>query len=1355
MDIGTESVGMACTDEQYNLLRAKGTDLWAVRLFDAAQDASERRAKRTSRRRLQRRKQRIDLLQSVFAPFMQDETFFLRLNNSGFYEEDKDERLKTRFSLFADADYTDGDFYQRYPTIFHLRKALIDGTDINVDLRHYYLALHHIVKYRGHFLFEGENMGDLRDIQKLFQTYNDCIENYGLDETLLLSTEKAEAFKALALARKGLNDKKKEANALFGAAADGQKEMLALLLGSSVSFKKLFGKDYAERYKDQKSFSFKGLTDENFDALGADVEEDHFDLLRVARDIYNFTVFEKILEGNDYISDAMVEIYEKHQADLRLLKNFVKANYPQDVYYKIFRSTKETANYVNYIGYTQTKNCKKSVQKQRDKQEFYKFLKKTLGSAAEDQETLDRILADIENGNFLPKILHADNGLFPHQINGMELNEILRNLAKQYPKFAQKDGDGYSPNEKIQEIFRFKIPYYVGPLNATGTNAWMQRKDGKTGKITPWNFDEIVDRAKSNEGFIRRMTNKCTYLHGQDVLPKGSMYYQAFDTLNQINRLTVCGAAISVQLKQEIFKNVFLKHRKVTTKTLVEYLRVSGQLSQDEIKNNPIGGFDVQTGLKANMMSYVLFKEKFGALVDERPELFENIILWHTLNTDKGLVEQMIKDNYGDVPEIAANIKWLKGLTAFKEFGRLSKKLLCGLVGGADPVTGEAYTLLNRLYHTNENFEQVLNNERYVFGQAIEEENMGIDKEAVSYDDVAELYIPPMVRRGVWQALKMADEYVTAVGRAPDKIFIEVTREDGEKGDKGRTVSRKNQILELYKGLGSDCADVDELLQELNREDMTDSRLRQERLYLYFLQLGRCAYTGNRIRLDELSSDLYDVDHIVPQSMTKDDSLDNKVLVERVKNAQKTNVYPLPQGFTNQQRFWGVLKAKKLMSDTKYQRLTRIAPLTEDDFRNFLNRQLTQTNQTVKAVAELLKRKYGQAGTVIVYSKAKNVDEFKQKFSIVKCRETNDLHHARDAYLNIVVGNIYHTKFTSKFAYFYTDKEGTQRGYNLDNLYFWKIDGAWAGREDVARVKAIAAKITMKVTRYAFTNKGAFYNETVYGKEETGIAVPRKNCAPYTQTEKYGGFKSLTTAYFAVVQSKDKKGNAIKTIEAIPVLVDYQTKINKNAVMEYLQQSGLVQPKILVSKLKVKSLVSIDGYKVWVAGITGTRILIHNAQQWFTTSETDLYVKQLVKLAEKDRNGKLSDKEKQKGEIPLISNREKVTLYATHEKNVALYETVIATLQKHSYQGLSSVKSFVVKLQEKKELFVALTTFEQIQVLLQIVRFMKCNAECANLTLLQDGATCGKLLISKNITDVDFAIVHQSPCGLVEYVQKV
>ncbi|MBR3864985.1 MAG: type II CRISPR RNA-guided endonuclease Cas9 [Clostridia bacterium] len=1353
MDIGTESVGMACTDENYNLLRAKGKDLWCVRLFDEASDASERRIKRTARRRLQRRKQRIEFLQGIFAPYMDDKNFFLRLNNSPFYEEDKDSKLKTRFSLFSDDNYTDADFYHDYPTIFHLRKYLIDGN--NADLRHYYLALHHIIKYRGHFLFEGEDISSVRDIKKLFFKYNSLIEELNFDENLKLSIDLADAFKNLSLQKKGLNDKKKEACALFNASTIQLKEIISLLIGASASPKKLFGDEYEERYKEFKSLCFKGLTDENFEALSESFEEEHFELLRSLREIYNFTLFEKILDGSSTISDSMVTIYNNHKNDLRLLKHFVKNNYSQEVYYTIFRSRKESANYVNYIGYNMTKGKKQPVDKKCNTQDFYKFLKKTLQTNdVNDKETLELIINKIDNEAFLQKIINADNGLFPHQINGMELDLIVQNLCTNYPEFLEKDADGYTPAEKIKKIFLFKIPYYVGPLNPSGKNGWMVRKDGKTEKITPWNFDQIVDKTKSNEAFILRMTNKCSYLHNQDVLPKGSMYYQAFDVLNQINKLTINDEPINTDLKKEFFNQVFLKNKKVTLKHLKDYLLLSGRCSVAEIKEIKFGGFDTQIGINATMSSYVAFKSKFGDLVDTNPEIFENVIFWHTLNTDKNLVIDAIMQNYGDILKIKENIKWLKGLTSFKEFGKLSKKLLCDLYGGVDPVTGEVYTILNRLYNTNDNFNQILFNKAYTFTNAIEDENSGNLKEEITYEDVTELYVSPMVRRGIWQALTMTDEYVKAVGKAPDKIFIEVTRHDEEKGDKGRTKSRKNNILELYQGLNSDCSNLTDLLKQLNHEDMTDSRLRQERLYLYFLQLGKCAYTGEQIDLGQLSTDLYDVDHILPQSITKDDSLDNKVLVLRNKNAEKTDTYPLPYGFTNQQPFWKLLNTKGLMSDKKYARLTRTKPLTADDFREFVNRQLVVTNQIVKAVAELLKRKYNDLDTKIVYSKAKNVDDFKQKFNIVKCRETNDLHHARDAYLNIVVGNIYDTKFTSAHDYYYRKPDDSWREYNLKYLYNKPIENAWNGIEDIARIKSIVSKTSMIVTRYAYTYNGAFYNETVYKKDD-GATAPIKNCYPYTKTNKYGGFKSLSTAYFAIVQSKDKKGNLIKTIEAIPVLVDYQLQQNKDAINQYLLNLGLKEPKILVPKLKIKSLLSINGYKVWLAGITGKQIIVHNAQQWFTDKDTDLYVKQLVKLIENEKQGKLSEDEKQKTEIPLISNRNESTLFATKEKNINLYRTILTTLNKKAYQGLSAVKSFTLKLQEKQSIFEQLTTFEQCKVLLQVIRFLKCNAECADLSLLNDGSSCGKLLIAKNITDSNFAIINQSPCGLTKRIQKI
>lgn len=79
LDMGTNSVGWAVTDEHGKLLHFKKQPTWGSRLFDAAQPASEARVHRGQRRRYVRRRWRLDLLQKLFEPAMNevDPGFFM------------------------------------------------------------------------------------------------------------------------------------------------------------------------------------------------------------------------------------------------------------------------------------------------------------------------------------------------------------------------------------------------------------------------------------------------------------------------------------------------------------------------------------------------------------------------------------------------------------------------------------------------------------------------------------------------------------------------------------------------------------------------------------------------------------------------------------------------------------------------------------------------------------------------------------------------------------------------------------------------------------------------------------------------------------------------------------------------------------------------------------------------------------------------------------------------------------------------------------------------------------------------------------------------------------------------------
>ena len=125
------------------------------------------------------------------------------------------------------------------------------------------------------------------------------------------------------------------------------------------------------------------------------------------------------------------------------------------------------------------------------------------------------------------------------------------------PFLKFEDADGLNLTEKIISIFNFRIPYYVGPLSTrhkeNGANVWIQRKE--EGYIYPWNFEQKVDEEASNESFIRRMTNKCTYIPTEDVIPKMSLLYSKFMVLNELNNLKIRGKEITVSQKQAIYKN--------------------------------------------------------------------------------------------------------------------------------------------------------------------------------------------------------------------------------------------------------------------------------------------------------------------------------------------------------------------------------------------------------------------------------------------------------------------------------------------------------------------------------------------------------------------------------------------------------------------------------------------------------------------------------------------------------------------------------------------------------------------------------------------------------------------------------
>lgn len=1361
LDIGTNSVGIACTDENYNLLRAKGKDLWAVRLFDEAMPASDRRMKRAARRRLMRRRQRIALLQELFALLMakKDDTFFVRLNNSPYLIEDK-RGTDSKYVIFADDDYNDADFYRDYPTIYRLRRDLIHGKT-QKDIRLYYIAIHHILKYRGNFLYEGQSLSDVRDVSRLFVDLNHQFDALGNESAVYFDESKLEKFKKIATEKRGINARNKECEELFGKMSAEMKSVIKLLLGGKVVLSKIFGREPAEG---EKSVTFKSLDDIAFETLLQDLSDDEAEALVSLKKIYDNLTFESVLGGYEYISDALVDMYEKHKADLKKLKDLLRGH--KKLYHAMFRyvvrsdgekenksedkeGKKQPANYASYVGYTKTNGKKIACKRCVKVKDFYDFVKKMLTDhrgELDNDALADEILGDIENETFMPRILNADNGTFPYQVNEQELKKILENAEKDFPEFREVS-EGCTLSEKILSLLRFRIPYYVGPLNTyhedKGGNSWMVRR--AAGRITPWNFDEKVDKKKSNEKFMRRMTNKCSYLHGCDVLPKCSILYQKFIVLDQLNKLQIDGEPVSVALKQRIFDELYMTRKSVSKNNIKDYLVKIGQISEKEKKDT-----DVKCGaddFKASMSTYFTLKNILGDLVDKNEQLCEDIVLWHTLNTDKENVRELIEEKYGDIPEVMKNIRALKGLV-FKDFGKLSREFLCELPGGVDENTGEVYTILGELYKTNKNLNELLWADEYSFRKSIDKMN-GAASPDVTYEDVEELYVSPAVRRGIWQALRMCDEYVEALGRKPDKVFVEVTRYDDKEKKGKKQKSRKEELEELYK----QCDGIDDLKARLGAKN--DVELRQDRLYLYFRQLGKCMYSGDNIELDALMSDQYDIDHIIPQSLAKDDSWDNRVLVKSELNRRKTNDYPVPDfcRSSGAVAHWEVLKKKGLISEKKYKRLMRRTPLTNEELEAFAARQIVFTGQASKAVAELLRRKYKTDGKkVVYYSKAGNVSDFRKDHDFIKCRDTNDLHHARDAYLNIVVGNVYDARFGSLYRDLKRGKPIISNNAEK-KLFTYTIPGAWDKDKSMAVVEKTLAKPSMCVTRYSYISKNVFYKINPLSAGASGISVPRKETFPLNNTEKYGGYTGLSTAYFVLILSKNMRGKEIKTIDGVPVLIEYKTKGDINKLEEYFALNDkYIEPKILL-KIKKDSCLKYGKAPIILTGVAdNARLSMHIAFEWFASARIDKYVKALTKCREFIDKGYFS----RSAETYTVnkSSISKNGVVIDRSANIELYDIILKQLSRDEYD-VGNIKSLLDNLTEQRKLFASLTCYEQIKLLIELTRILKCRSKGKPIDLSLLNIKYVAPRIKKNISNVDVFLVNDSPCGLHTVIRKL
>lgn len=1542
LDMGTDSCGWCVTDDKYNIIRShkktydpdgklikrEGCHLWGSRLFGLANTAENRRLNRTARRRLARRRRRILLLRELFQPEMDkiDPNFFRRLDQSNLWNEDKDKELQMEHNfLFNDKDLTDKEYYKDFPTIYHLRKAMVNGLTINdhyydpkkqFDIREVYLVLAHMIKYRGNFLMEGDVKGSVVDPTYLKQ----CFDNI---DTILISLNNGEddenednqidsseccfnidEKKASKLANEIFQKINKvtyledEEGKLFGKfnSKDIRKKILKLINGGSgIKLKDFLPKEILVAHDGDDEYGNKkiDLSSETLedDINGYGLPESYIEIILETKKIYDFRTLAYLLHGQSLLCDAMFHVYEEHKKQLAALKRLYKKFATKEQYYFMFRDSrildgddsddeedkeesnkeeskdkKKKASYVSYIGYTKTNSKAKytgaHITSEKNISDLIKQIKKDLklddlkikvDDPSQQNELSKQDILDIqcieeaiESNTFLPRQNSRNNGVFPYQLNLNEMRTIIENQSKYYPFLKDKAPsfpDGKTEEYKIVSLLKFKIPYYIGPLSQPNDyvrddkrdNHWVQFRGENNQIINPWNFSQIVDLEGTADKFISNLTNYCTYIFGENTLPKESLIFQAYKVLNDLNNLKVNGSLISKEDKDYIIQNVYLKKKKIKGKDIVNALKNKYKLSDEDPtvttkgSGKSIGEDEVDLTMFNSSLSSFIDMSNPNAFGPEfykdsaKFELAEKIIELITIVEDKELLKERLKKL-----ELSDNQVNYLFKQKYSGWAPLSRKLLDGItIDCVNENTGEAYpvTIIDVMRDTPLNFMEIYETKESQFSEFKEKVAELNDEKNICRDDlIEESYASPAMKRSVRQTFKVIDELKNTLNIDHfDRIFVEATRAPGEAGKMVK--SRKKQLQEAYDA-AKDLVDQ-ELRDDLEKQ--TDDQLRRKKVYLYFMQLGRSVYSGKKIDLNELDKK-YDIDHIIPQAKLKDDSFNNMVLVERELNNKKQDEYPIPSTIISEQgRKWIQIlanikdknKRSYFMPKDKANRLLRpeSKQLTSDELNGFINRQLTLTNQSVKAVCDILKMT--EKGSEIVYSKANFVSDFRKLCgelrpsydAFVKVRDINDFHHANDAYLNIVVGNVYYEKFknfyiNNRINYDNNGKKDlsvlasklftkTQADDKTENIY-WEAhfhnekETDSNGKERTIKVRDEGTESTFDkiehymelndplVTQMQYTSSGkqGFFNKITLktkakdNEDNTDKLFPlkqhlRSDSNKVMDVNKYGGYSDMTTPYFMLVKSEGKKGKHIYSLESIPTIYLKSFKKKEEKIKYLTEVNSLKNPIIIVDKLLMKSILEIPqvsnegntcGYtKLAFTGRTNDNLVLINLSELHLTLEWKKYYKAISNfygtndLAAK-KNNKFDAFEEQMEKDPT-SDLKRGNTVLTQLNNKCFYSYLIDhVFNKVMYKGIPTIGSSFAKLKDKYEVFCNLNTLEQGKVLIGLIKLLSCKSvQGTDLSLIGLSKHLGLISMSKTLKEGSI-IAQESATGMNKYV---
>lgn len=656
---------------------------------------------------------------------------------------------------------------------------------------------------------------------------------------------------------------------------------------------------------------------------------------------------------------------------------------------------------------------------------------------------------------------------------------------------------------------------------------------------------------KSHENLWEKLIGKCTYYPEEYRGGKNSPIAELFNLLNDLSNIKLNGNCLSKTQKEIILDycvKQLIANKKInlTPSTLIKVLKIDDSnlvISGYRIDYSKKDKKEIITELTSCSALIKFWKFINNESINTVTNIFDLISLLQILNNIFNSISKFavndskinfLENEYSSVPkeEIESLVKILKT----SETHSLSYKAMNEYI---DNWINDLESNLNSTSYFQD-LKQIrpikfIKPTRYLNEHILDEE-----------------VISPTAKKSFRQTLKVLNCILERTKKEEweiNNIVIEVPRDRNSKLEKDK-IKKTNEENKKIK------EEFEKKLADNGINSPYNSKHIQK--YKCWVQQDECdIYTGKKINLNDLFGCEYDLDHIIPQSICGDDSLENKVLTSYIINRHEKKD-TTPYSFLNKNKDqWNNFLTRvkslygcKLISKTKYEYLTETRNPNEL-LLDFIGRNLVDTRYASKLILNNLQsflkdnKYYPNVKVKVVRGKFTSFARNSVLKNLPKDRNVY-VHHAIDASIVAWLGS--NNKIYNLITFYNFKKEELINGIK-EELYVLDENGQYVNKNtgevldfNIRRGRYINefAKQLAKYNAYCLKPNDAC-EDMIKGELYDNVKFSR-------MIEKNSNIQLSDEQYISIKFEKDStEGYEIKTINLLDAKEDLEKYFNENS----------------------------------------------------------------------------------------------------------------------------------------------------------------------------------------------------------------